>query len=118
MFNKMETKAYHEICNKPSSFSRQELEQTLTALEKAGSNKKVLVSGVLKSKPVEKPDLHQGGNEADYFLIQIAIKDAEEIAAELGTLEVQAVSTEGHTTPEATHYASLLDKWFNYVESL
>ena len=62
----MDTKKYHEICNKPSTFSRPELEQTLIALEKAGSNIKGLVADALKSKPVEKPTQHQGGEETEW----------------------------------------------------
>ncbi|NVJ61954.1 MAG: hypothetical protein HWE27_16300 [Gammaproteobacteria bacterium] len=114
----METNTYHEICAKPSSFSRRELEQTLMALEKIESKKFGLVSDFLKSKPVEKPALHRGGKQTDYFIVQISTKEAEEIVEELGTLEAQAVTLEGHSTPDALHYASLLDRWFNYVESL
>lgn len=33
-------------------------------------------------------------------------------------LEAGAVSLEGDTTTLASHYASLVDRWFNYVESL
>ncbi|WP_036253685.1 hypothetical protein [Methylobacter sp. BBA5.1] len=114
----METRAYHEICSKPSSFSRQEIEQTLAALEKVESNKMGLISDTLKSKPAEKPAQHRGSKETDYFLVQITIEDAEKIVEALGTLEAQSVSPEGHTTREASYYASLLDRWLNYVESL
>ena len=114
----METKKYQTICNNSSSFSRLELEQTLDALEKAKSNIISLVDGVLKSKPIEKPSKHQGGKETDYYHVHIAINDAEVIVEELGTLEAQAVSPEGNTTPEASYYASLLDRWLSYVESM
>ncbi len=113
----MDDRTYHEICDSPSAFSRHELEQTLAALEKAESNLKVLVGDILKSKPIEKPTLHQGGKEEDYFLVRLAIDDAAEIVEELGGLEAQAVSPEGETTSQASQYASLLDRWFNYFES-
>lgn len=114
----MDTNTYHEISTHPASFSRYELEQTLAALTKAESSKIVLVGNILKSKSIEKPTHHEGDEKTDYFLVQVAIEDAEEIVEELGTLESEAVSPEGHTTHQASHYASLLDKWFNYVESL
>ena len=114
----MDTNTYHEICAQPTSFSRYVLEETLAALTKAESSKIVLVNNVLKTKSIEKPTHHEGGKETDYFFVQMAIEDAEEIVEELGTLEAGVVSPEGHTTHQASHYASLLDKWFNYVESL
>lgn len=115
---KVDTDRYHNLCNAPDSFSRSELEKTLLALENGGSTKAKLVYEALQSKPIEKPKLHKGGPETDYIKVNIGVEDAEKIIEELGTLEAGAVSLEGNTTPLASHYASLLDRWFNYVQSI
>jgi len=108
--NKMESTDYHKLCNSPEAFSRHELEQTLVALEKTDSNKKLLIAKALEAKAIEKPELHTGGKETDYILVSISSEEADEIIEALGNLEVQAVSPEGHTTALASHYAGLLDR--------
>ena len=115
---KVDTDSYHKLCSASGAFSREELEQTLTVLDKAGSEKKILISEALKFEAIEKPELHSGGNETDFILICIQAEDADGIIEELGNMEVQAVSPEGNTTPLASRYGALLDRWLNYVESL
>lgn len=70
---------------------------------------------MLALKPIEKPKKHRDEQECDYFKVAILELDAEEIIKELGALEAQFVSPEGHTTALASHYASLLDRWLRYV---
>ena len=114
----MDTESYKKKCKLPEAFSRYELKQTLCALEKVKSDKKDLVLEALQSKAIEKPDSHEGGQDTDYLLVNIKITDAEIIVEALGDLEVSSVSLEGYTTPLASQYASLLDRWLHYVESL
>ena len=111
----MDSTAYHEQCSSPASFSRKQLENTLEALQQAKSEKEELISAVLGSSPIEKPKQHIGGPETDYFEVSMSEFSAELIIEVLGTLEVQNVSPEGLTTPLASHYAGLLDRWIRYV---
>lgn len=115
---KMDADSYHKICNEPSSFTRSELEQTYRALESDNSPKTSLLLNALQSEPLQKPLKHQAGKDSDYFSVQISAKDAEEIIEVLGDLEAGAVGSYGETTALASSYASLLDRWFIYVESL
>ena len=114
----MDTDSYHKLCDKPKVFSREELEKTSIALSKVVSAERKLITAALKSEVIKKPELHQGGKETDYILVNIKDADADEIIEELGTLEAQAISPEGRTTPLAFEYASLVDRWLKYVNSL
>jgi len=114
----MESGSYRKLCSSPEAFTRLELEHTLAALNRTDSAKKMLIEEALKAKAIEKPELHTGGKETDYIPVNICAEDADEIIEELGNLEAQAVSPEGHTTPLASHYAAILDRWLNYVETL
>ena len=114
----MEAETYHQICNKPGCFTRSELEQTYRALTCENSSKTRLILDALQSEPLEKPAKHQAGEDSDYFFVKISAKDAEEIIEVLGTLEAGAVGAAGETTAVASSFASLLDRWFVYVESL
>ncbi len=111
----MDRASYQEQCRLPSSFSRKELEDTLAALKQANSEVAGIVEKVLNAKPIEKPKKHVGANGSDYFNVRVSEREAEAIAEELGALEVQSVSAEGNTTPLASHYASLLDRWLRYA---
>lgn len=111
----MDSAEYHKQCSSPSSFHRKELEDTYEAMKKAQSEKAKTIANALASKPIEKPKQHSGGQENDYFYVAIPEHDAEIIIEELGTLEAQSVSPEGHTTALASHYASLLDRWLRFV---
>ena len=110
----MDSASYREQCSLPSSFTRKELEDTLEALKLANSEATGMVETVLNSEPIQKPKKHAGGEESDYFNVVMSDQEAEAIVEELGALEVQSVSAEGNTTPLASHYALLLDRWLRY----
>ena len=114
----MDANSYQVLCSKPNAFARHELQQTLDALLMKKSKNTDLLKAVLASSPLEKPPLHKGGKETDYFLVCVAANDAVEIIENLGDLEARAVSPDGYTTPEASRYASLVDRWLSYVESI
>ena len=111
----MDSAEYHKQCSSPASFRRKELEDTYEALKVAQSEKAKIIANALESSPIEKPRQHSGGQENDYFNVAVPELDAEAIIEVLGDLEAQSVSEEGHTTPLASHYASLLDRWLRYV---
>lgn len=114
----MDNKDYKIISTSEDTFYRSELESTLTALKVSGNNTLIRVIEKILEKPsVEKPAQHSGGPETDLFTVDIPWETAEEIKEILGDLEVGAVGGSGETTPLASHYASLLDRWHKYIES-
>lgn len=113
----MEPERYRELCAGPKAFSRGELEETLAALKAAGSSGQEAVLEALKSDPIEKPELHRGGKETDYFEVDVGAGDVTRILSSLGELEARSVDADGDTTPMASRYASLLDRWARYADS-
>ena len=82
----MDTAKYYLLGDSDNDFSRTRLEQTLKALEEAGDELKKEVETSLDAQPINKPALHSGGPESDYFR-------------------------------HPPHYAALLDRCLQYVES-
>jgi len=71
---------------------------------------------ILGNAPVSKPLLHNGDKHTDYFLVTLNVAEAEQIIEYLLDAEAGAVGHDGETTPQASHFGSLVDAWTQYVK--
>ena len=78
------------------------------------------IQRILRENTVEKPSLHNKLYEPStgYYKVDLNADDINEIRDMFLELEVSFVGEDGNTTPTASFYASLADKWFNVVENL
>lgn len=111
----MNADEYKFLTARPDVFSRGELAETLGVVAGALADE---VRPFLEGTPVEKPPLHKGGAESDYFAVRLDSDVVDEIVNELLGAESAAVSPEGFTTREASRLASLVDRWNRYLEWL
>jgi hypothetical protein len=71
------------------------------------------ISDILANNGINKPDLHNkiGDHRADYYIVNLPFDDVKSIVWMFGDMEVGALDDEYRTTPAASFYASMLDKW-------
>ncbi len=68
---------------------------------------------ILKNNEIKKPDLHLSPSEitTSYYRIDLSSDDIEKLVDIFFDLEVSHIGINGETTPAASLYASLVDKW-------
>ena len=71
------------------------------------------INNILANNGIDKPDLHNSiaGQQADYYTVNLPFEDLESIVGMFGDMEVGALDVDYRTTPAASFYASMLDKW-------
>jgi len=87
----VDVEEYKSICNRPDAFGRGVLEASERELLSRHSPLALRLQEILRSAPVSKPLLHNGGKETDYFLVTLDVAEAELIADCLVDAEVEAV---------------------------
>lgn len=118
LYPNYEFQKYKDICSLPNVFTRGDSEQVKEVLIKSKSDKALLIESILTSHPIEKPIKHRGDSSTDHFILNLTMQDAEIISNLLRDMEVQSTGCSGDTTPLASFYTSLFNKWFRYVESI
>jgi hypothetical protein len=78
------------------------------------------IQRILSDNKIDKPVLHDKLDDAstNYYKVDLSDDNVDKIRDMFLELEVSFVSEDGDTTPTASFYASLADKWFNIGESL
>jgi hypothetical protein len=78
------------------------------------------IQRILRDNKIEKPALHDNLDEAatNYYKVDLSDDNIDEIRDMFSDLEVSFVGEDGDTTPTASFYATLADKWFNVSENL
>jgi hypothetical protein len=109
----MDADEYKRATCSPDAFRTAELEATVRVLRANRSPLADAVSRIART-PIPKPALHTGGPETDFFRVDASFEFVDELVGELLDAEAAAVSPEGHTTPEASHRASLVGRWTRY----
>ena len=112
----MDVEEYKSICNRPDAFERGVLEASERELLSRHSPSALRLQEILRSAPVSKPLLHNGNKHTDYFLVRLNVAEAEQIVEYLVDAEADAVGRDGETTPQASHFGSLVDAWVQYVD--
>jgi hypothetical protein len=107
---------YKFICNRPDAFQRNVLEASERELLLSHPALALRLREILNSAPIPKPSLHNGDKHTDYFLVNLNVAEAEQIAEHLGDAEVGAVGRNGETTPQASLFGSLVDAWIRYID--
>ena len=71
------------------------------------------IKRILGSNGIAKPDLHVKpyGTSTTYYKVDLASNDIEKVIDIFFELEASHIGEEGETTPTASFYASLVDKW-------
>ncbi len=112
----MDVEEYKSICNRPDAFERGVLEASERELLSRHLPSALRLQEILRSATVSKPLLHNGGKHTDYFLVTLNVSEAEQIAGYLLDAEAGAVGRDGETTPQASHFGSLVDAWTRYID--
>jgi len=106
---------YKKLCVQPNAFSRNELEITEKILREKNLSVALHLSDTLQTSPIKKPEKHKGDKFTDYFLITLLESEAEMIVDIFTDLEAQNIENDGMTTPMASSYAEVADKWITYL---
>jgi len=112
----VDVEEYKSICDRPDAFERGVLEASERELLSRHLPSALRLQEILSGAPVLKPLLHNGGKHTDYFLVTLDIAEAEQIVEYLVDAEAEAVGLDGETTPQASHFGSLVDLWTRYVD--
>lgn len=78
------------------------------------------IQRILRDNKIKKPAQHEKLDEAstNYYKINLSDDNIDEIRDMFLNLEVSFVGEDGDTTPTASFYATLADKWFNVSKNL
>jgi hypothetical protein len=111
----MDAENYKSICSRPDVFQRAVIESTARAI-KEHEHLSLKLLEIINGAAINKPDLHTGSNDSDFFRIKIDAEEAEQIEDYLLSAEAHAVGENGETTSAASHFASLADAWRRYID--
>ena len=109
---------YKELTTEPDAFSRAALAHSAEALQHSLPEIAHDIRNVLGTAPIPKPPLHDAGSDSDFFHISLRIEKVDAIADALLSAEAGAVAADGSNTPQASHYATLVDIWSRYRDHL
>lgn len=112
----MEAEEYRQICSKPESFARGDLETTHRILLERSSSVALLIEATLDAQPITKPDKHKGGSDTDHFLVQLGEDVVERILVHVQDAELAVLGREWETTPEASRIGSLTGSWTRLID--
>ena len=108
----MDAGAYKTATSSPDAFSSTDVDATLRCLRTTGSPlSEALASASRQQIPM--PPLHRDPS-AVFFRLELTVQLVSAILSELLAAEAAAVSDDGFTTPEASQWADLVDKWARY----
>ena len=110
----MDSATYREQTSRANAFRRGTLTDTAVAVQSSDAHLAQRVRVLLEQPPIPKPERHGGGPDTDIFRVELPVATVEAIVEALGTAEAGAVATDGTTTREASHFATLLDTWNRY----
>lgn len=115
----MNAEEYKSLINQMDVLDHTTLNLTIKELasrqefELAGNLKRVL-----ENNQIAKPDLHSKpyDTSTSYYKVDLSSDDIEKIIDIFFDLEASHVGANGETTPTASFYASLVDKWNTLAE--
>jgi hypothetical protein len=110
----MDSTTYREQTSRADAFRRVTLTDTAIALESTDTDLALRVRTLLEQSSIPKPEGHNDGPDTDIFQVELPLATVDAIVEALGTAEAGAVATDGTTTREASHFATLLDTWNRY----
>ena len=110
----MDSATYRQQTSRADAFRRVTLTDTAAALESTDAHLAQRVLVLLEQSPIPKPERHGGGSDTDIFRVELPLATVEAIVEALGVAEAGAVASDGTTTREASHFATLLDTWSRY----
>lgn len=110
----MDSATYRQQTSRADAFRRGTLTDTVAAVESTDAALAQSVRALLGQSPIPKPDRHGGGADTDIFRVELPVATVEAILDALGMSEAGAVASDGTTTREASHFATLLDTWLRY----
>ena len=110
----MNAEEYKNLINEKNVLDHTTLDVTLKEM---ASRQEFELAGKLKSimdnNKIPKPELHSKlyDYKTNYYKVDLSDDDVEKIIDIFFDLEASHVSEDGNTTPTASFYASLVDKW-------
>jgi hypothetical protein len=116
----MNAEEYKSLINQPDVLDHTTLNITLKELvSKQEFELAENLKRVLENNQIDKPYLHSKpyDTSSTYYKVDLYSDDIEKIIDIFFDLEAAHVSEDGETTPTASFYASLVDKWNKIAES-
>ena len=107
----MDAEEYRTICTRPDVIRRPVIEATVRRLSSNHADLIGPLKELLTRGPVPKPPLHHAGSHSDYFLVDLAPDQLEEIVNALGDLEAGLATGAHGSTAELDYTGQLLDTW-------
>jgi hypothetical protein len=106
----MNAREYKEICNRADVMRRHTLLDTISLLGASNAELVQQLECVIAAQPITKPASH-GGNDSDFFFVDMSFENALKISDILLNAEVDAVEKYEH----GGSVADLVDTWNNYL---
>jgi hypothetical protein len=110
----MNRATFKQLIGQADVFRRSTLIETIAVLERKHADLAQRVRAQLESAPIQTPEQHAGGPETDKFQVELFRAEVDLIVNAMGEAEVGALGPDHATTPEALHFAGLLDTWNRY----
>ena len=110
----MNAEEYKSLINEKDVLDHTTLNVTLKELVSRQEFELVAaIKRILWSNGIAKPDLHfkPYGTSTTYYKVDLAPNDIENIIDIFFELEASHIGEEGETTPTASFYSCLVDKW-------
>lgn len=109
----MKQSEYKILISQNDVLRRNIIEETEKLVSKKNMGLAIRLRKILASKPIEKPLLHEGRSDTDYFRVNLSCHDISAIKDICMDAEVGSLDTNYETTPEASKFGDLLNIWNN-----
>jgi hypothetical protein len=106
----LDDQEYKRLCAQPDVMRRADIRATAVRLHADQPQLASILEELLQHAPVPKPADFSGGEEADFFYLDLPAFIVEEIAEALADVE-RAVALANEGTPELSFVAGLHDRW-------
>jgi len=110
----MNTEEYNSLINQKDVLDHTTLNVTLKELvSKQEFELAANLKRIIENNKIDKPDLHSKPYDTSttYYKVDLSSDDIEKVIDLFFELEASYVGENGETTPTASFYASLVNKW-------
>jgi hypothetical protein len=115
----MKTDEYKELLKGKNVLDHTTLDVTLKELTAKNEYQLIgEIQRIFKANKIDKPTLHSTpeDNSTNYYKIDLSTDDIDKLANLFFELEASFIGEDGDTTPTASFYGSMADRWQNINE--
>lgn len=108
----MDWKEYKRLCERPDHFSRWALQVTAAAISDVAARQRL--QELMHEAPIAKPPDHRGGEETDFFRVDVAPQHVAVMVRELGDA---AASSDDRLGRRLRHLKVVWQEYANFAGS-